>query len=570
MKSRIAASIAMAISLAASPHAFAQAPPARAPAAPAPPVQTHSPPPLLTQAPLAQPTPPQQPPLAQPAQPTPPDGPPQPPIAEPAQPPAPASTAPPAPPLASPLPAGPTWVTLRLLHDKGVISDAELASALRDIGVVGGGDATTLVVAKLKATLYGYIEGNYKYDSTQTCVEFCGSTQVARPGTYRGNHGRTIFSARDSRIGLRLAAPEEHGVRVSGVIETDFFGPTTTTEQSTYSNPVLRIRTSFLKIETPVLDVSIGQQWTLFGWQPYFVSASVQYPGLPGATFERTAQLRLSKTLRSDAVTADIAVAANRPPQQDSAVPEGVAGLRLQFNHWTGQHTAYMAYTAIQPATLAISGDLRRLRIPELAVTPHTGIVKTGGGVAVDAYLPIIPATQASKENALSLNGELAITRGMSDAYTTLGAAGTANAAIPATTPEGAPTPYTPNFDPGLAVIDAAGHVELLKWLAYFISLEFYPGGLGGRVGMVANYGHMESSNATSLGAASPAAGNPTAQAAAAARIRDHEDMYELGLFVDPTRATRLAVSGSLYDDTYGDGVSAKNYSAIVSGWLFF
>src|SRR6185295_17614284 len=333
----------------------------------------------------------------------------------------------------------------------------------------------------------GYIEGNFKFDSTQTCLEFCGNTQVQRSGTYRGNHGRTIFSARDSRLGIRLAAPEEHGIRVSGVLETDFFGPTTTTEKGTYVNPVLRIRASYLKLETPVLDILIGQQFTLFGWQPVFVSASVQYPGLPGEAFERTPQLRLSRTIKSDAVTTEIAVAANRPPQQDSATPEGVAGLRLQFNTCTGAHTAYMAYSAIQPASIAISGDIRQFRVPELAAVPHSGITRTGGGIAFDAYLPIIPATKASKDNALALNAELSITSGMADDYSALGAAGTANAAIPPATAGGTPTPYTPNFDAGLAAIDAAGNVELIKWLAYLVSLEFYPGGTSGRLGMVAN-----------------------------------------------------------------------------------
>jgi hypothetical protein len=492
-----------------------------------------------------------------------------------------ATTQPPAaPPPATPPPAaaparpaeprGPEWTSLRLLHDKGLISDAELASALSDIGVGGAGDATTLVVAKLKTTIYGYIEGNFKYDSTQTCVEFCGNTQVQRSGTYRGDHGRTLFSARDSRLGIRLAAPAEHGIRVTGVLESDFFGPTATTEQGTYSNPVLRIRTSFLKIETPVLDVLIGQQWSLFGWQPAFISASVQYPGLPGETFERTAQLRLSKTIKRDAVTTDIAIAANRPPQQDSATPEGVAGLRLQFNKWTGQHTTYMANTAIQPASIAITGDVRQVRIPELAVTPHHGIPRTGGGIAFGLYLPIIPATATSKDNALSLNGEVSITSGMSDAYTALGGAGTANAAIPPAMPGGAATAYVPNFDAGLAAIDAAGHVDLIKWLAYFASLEFYPAGTGGRLGVVVNYGHMESSNARSVGTASSAAASPADQAAAAAKIRDHEDVFEIGVFVDPTRSTRIAASGSLYNDVYGDQVAAKNYATMVSGWLFF
>jgi hypothetical protein len=33
---------------------------------------------------------------------------------------------------------------------------------------------------------------------------------------------------------------------------------------------------------------------------------------------------------------------------------------------------------------------------------------------------------------------------------------------------------------------------------------------------------------------------------------------------------TRVALSGSLYNDVYGDGATAKNYSVIMSGWLFF
>jgi len=35
-------------------------------------------------------------------------------------------------------------------------------------------------------------------------------------------HGRTQFSARDSRIGFRIQAPETSYLRVSGVLEMDF------------------------------------------------------------------------------------------------------------------------------------------------------------------------------------------------------------------------------------------------------------------------------------------------------------------------------------------------------------
>jgi len=524
----------------------------------------------------AQPAPPSPDPAAQP-QPTPADPAPEPP------PPAPDTTSPPPPPVAAPAPAppaapapmvprGPEWTSLRLLHDKGVISDAELASALKDIGVVGAGDATTLVLAKLKTTIYGYVEGNFVYDSTQTCVEFCGNSQIQRSGTYKGDHGRTIFSPRDSRLGVRIAAPEEHGIRVTGLLEADFLGPTATTEQGTWSNPVLRIRNSFLKMETPVLDILIGQTWTLFGWQPNYLAASAQLPGLPGQMFERTSQLKLSKTIKSDPVTAELAVAANRPPQEDSATPEGVAGIRLAANHRSGAHSGYMVSTTVVPASIAISGDLRKFRIPAFAAASDRGHVKVGGGVSASVYLPIVPATKESKDNALSITGEVSIGAGTSDMYTALGAAGTANATLPATA-AGAPQTYPANFDPGLAAVDATGHIELIKWTSYLACLEFYPGGTGGRLGTFANFGHMESSNAKNVGTAVAAGTSDAAIAAAAAakaRIRDHEEFYEVGLLFDPTKATRVAASGSLYDDTYGDGKDAKNYALIMSGWLFF
>ncbi|HET7499577.1 MAG TPA: hypothetical protein VFK02_01185 [Kofleriaceae bacterium] len=485
-----------------------------------------------------------------------------------------APSAPPAPAPAAPaVPKGPEWTSLRILHAKGIITDAELASAAKDIA--GAADAITLVLARWKTTVYGNIEANYAYDTTQTCVESCGSTQVQKPGTYRGEHGRTVFSPRRSRFGLRIAAPEEHGIRSSALLEADFLGPTTTTEQGLWSNPVLRIRHAYFRMETPVVDLLVGQTWSLFGWQSTFNVTSVQPPGVVGELFERTTQLRLSRTIKSDAVNTDLAIAANRPPQQDSATPEGVAGIRLSFNKWTGVHTGYVGATTINPASVAISGDLRKFRIPEFAVTPHTGHVRIGGGVAFDAYLPIVPATKQSRDNALAITGELAIGQGTSDAYTSLGAAGTANATLPPATMTGPPIPYPANFDPGLAAVDASGHIELIKWTSYAASLEFYPAGTGGRLGTFATFGHMESSNAKTVGTASPppAPATPAATAAAtaaAARIRDHEEYYEAGLFVDVTKGIRLATAGSLLADTYGDGVQAKNYRLMMSGWLFF
>lgn len=482
----------------------------------------------------------------------------------------PAAPAAPAP--ATPSPAAPDataargaeWTSLRLLRDKGVISEAEYTSAVKDLGGnVGAGESATLVVGKLKTTLYGFVQADFVYNTTQSCQEFCGNLPIQKEGTYRGDHGRTTFSPRDSRFGIRLAAPEEHKIRVSGTLEADFFGPTSTTEQGTWVNPVLRVRHAFLKMETPVVDVLIGQTWTPFAWGAAYLMTSVQEPGLPGQVFQRTTQLRLSKAIKQDAFTVELALAALRPPQMDSATPEGVVGARILFPRWTGAHTSYMTASAVAPASFGISADVRRFNIAELSTAPQNGKVKIGGGVAFDLFLPIVKATKESKENALSLSAELTIGRGTSDLYTGLGAAGTSNPSIPPTTPGGTAGTYVPNFDPGLAAYDANGKLDLIKWTSYMVGLEFYPGGTGGRLGTFVNYGHMQSANTDRFGGANvndPVAG----------RTRESEDFYNAGLFFDPTKVTRIGADVAMYADHYVDGTDAKNYSAMTSAFLFF
>lgn len=493
--------------------------------------------------------------------------------AAPAPTPAPVEPAPAAQPAAAPAPtpaqAPPTargveWTSLRVLRDKGLLSQAEYESAVKDLGgVVGAGDASTLVVGKLKTTLYGFIQADFVYNSTQSCQEFCSNFPIQKEGTYRGDHGRTVFSPRDSRFGIRLAAPEERGIKVSGTLETDFFGPTTTSEQGTWVNPVLRVRHAFFKLETPIVDVLVGQTWSPMGWGASYLVTSVQEPGLPGQMFQRSPQLRLSKTWKSDSVVVEAMAAALRPPQMDSATPEGVIGARISLPKLTGAHTSYMTASTLNQASLAVTADVRRFRIPELSSAPKNSHVRVGGGVAVDLFVPIIPATKESKDNALSLTAELMIGRGTSDLYTALGAAGTTNPATPPTTPGGMPGTYVPNFDAGLAAFNADGKVELVKWTSYMVGLEFYPGGTGGRLGTFVNYGHMQSANTDRLGGANvndPVAG----------RTRESEDFYNAGLFFDPTKVTRIGADVGLYDDHYVDGTDAQNLSLMASAFLFF
>jgi hypothetical protein len=422
------------------------------------------------------------------------------------------------------------------------------AAAVAPPPAPAAGDGVSVVVSRLRLTLYGFVQLDMAYNSTESCAESCSNALIQKPGTYRGDHGRVVFSPRDSRFGIRIAGPEAEGLGTSGVLETDFFGPTATTEQGMFSAPVLRVRQAYLKLETPIVDVLVGQAWNLFGWQATYLVTSAQEPGYPGELTQRTSQVRISKTVRTGAVDVELATAAERPPQMDSATPEWVVAARVVVPGWTGRHGG-----AVQPASLAVSADLRRFRVAALAANPGAGHVKFGGGVAIDGYLPIIAATPRSQDNALSLIGEAVIGAGISDAYTALGAAGTSPSALPAGTTGAGAVAYTPNFDPGLAAYDAAGHLELIQWRSYMLGAEYFPPGVGGRLWTFANHGHMASPNARRFGDA-----------------RTSEDFDNAGAFVDVTSVVRVGADAARYADHYLDGTTARNYSAMVTAYLFF
>ena len=61
--------------------------------------------------------------------------------------------------------------------------------------------------------------------STQSFGTAAGNTILQRVGTFRGNHDQLQFTARDSRFGLRLGAPDTKWVKASAVIEADFGKP---------------------------------------------------------------------------------------------------------------------------------------------------------------------------------------------------------------------------------------------------------------------------------------------------------------------------------------------------------
>jgi len=418
------------------------------------------------------------------------------------------------------------------------------------------------VQGKWGTTFYGFVEFDAIHDSTQPALTTINDSQgngaLARPGTYAADNGQTLFGARNSRIGFKLDAPVIDNLKASAVLEMDFLGnqPTSTASQAAMiGNPAFRIRHMALKVENPIVDVLLGQYWQLFGWQSAFHPNTVEIQGVPGQVYSRAPQARLSKTIKTDPVNVDLAVAAARPVSRNSQVPDGQAGVKLTVNHWQGLHTAGSTGTAVDGLAVGVSGVARHFILPGFYGNGHSRT--NGWGLSLDALIPIVPATIDHRANALTVTGSFVTGTGISDLYT--GLTGGVGFPTPPNPDMVTPPPtYAADIDNGMVTFDANGKIHTIDWQSYIVGVQYYlpP---AGKVWVSANYSGMKSNNATHY-----------TNTAGLSKIFDKSYWADANVFCDVTRAVRLGAEYAYFHQTYGDGTPAKNTRLQFSGFYIF
>jgi hypothetical protein len=417
--------------------------------------------------------------------------------------------------------------------------------------------ARPAVTSKWDATLYGFIEGDAIRDSTQGLNDNAGNTAIARAGSYAAKHGQFTQGARNSRIGVRITPPvTASGIKATGVLEMDFVGnqPPGLTESGFFVSPTFRLRQGYLRLETPILDVVIGQYWDLFGWQAAFHPGVVQITGIPGEVLTRAAQIRLGKRIPAGPASIEVAIAAVRPPQRDSGTPDAQAGIKLNLDTVKAYHTASNTTTTLDSAAIGVSVVGRRFAVDEFSAKPGAQVVRDGYGISLDAILPVLPATATDHGNALTITASYVNGAGTADLYSAL-SGGVSQAALPNPDKLNPAPVYTPNIDNGLALFSVDGTLHPIQWTTYIVGAQYYlpP---SGRVFLTANYSHASSSNAHAFGAAS--------------KVFDKQDWADGNLFVDLTPAIRLGAEVAWTNQTYVDAVEGTNYRVQLSGFLLF
>jgi hypothetical protein len=464
--------------------------------------------------------------------------------------------------------------TLLALRERGHLTEEEYDTALRDmndsIGHDAASEAPTFVLGKFSTTFYGRAKADFIYDSTESFSDLAGNSLIQRPNlivppgqvpipiNYAGNNPRMTFSIRDSRFGFYVRAPEVSGVRVSGLLEMDFFGDVASnaTEQQSYSTAIApRLRHYYFRVENPIVDILVGQYWHLFGWQNAYHPASVQAQGLVGELYSRDLQVRLSKTLASPWLSVEVAAAVLRPPQRDSGKPQEEVGLRVMLNKWTGLMTNGASGTSLAPLSVGVSANFRDMTVPEMSLTPQASVDLGTHSIAVDAYVPIIPATATRKGNALSVHGEYVSGYGIADLYTSLNG-GIGFPAIPLNGVQGAA--YPQNIDNGLVTFDGVGNLHAIQWTTYLAGLQYYLPFTNGKALIAANYGHIESNNIALF--TQTAIANPSVLTFAQATAVIHQtDLYDFDLITDIAYGVRIGIEGAYYRQEYVDGTTAKD-----------
>jgi hypothetical protein len=405
---------------------------------------------------------------------------------------------------------------------------------------------------------YGYARFDAIIDSTQSFDDGLSPWLIQRAGTYRGDHARAIFTARDSRVGFKVKAPEYSGLRSSAVLELDFYG-LTISDAKKHDQVVfgpLRIRHAYAKLETDIVDVIAGQTYDVFGWGGTFYPATVGYLGVPGQIYHRTPQLRVEKTINAGGLAVTPAVAAVKPGQRDNGgFPDVQGGIKLSLDQWKGAAHSGFGPADIKPISVGISGVFRHFEVPVFKLEPGSEAQTTNGyGIAAQVLLPVIPAVSTKdKANALTLTGEFSLGTGIAELHGGMDG----GSRLPVVTDPSMLNPapaYPQNIDPGLLTFDRELNAKTINWKAFVAGGQYHLPVGNGSIWLGGVYSRVWSDNIKKLTPAPNWGG-----------IFTKAEFIDVSVGFELTPALMIGLAGQTLKQTFADMSPPKPVAGQVS-----
>ena len=197
-------------------------------------------------------------------------------------------------------------------------------------------------------TPYGYIKFDAAHDTARTAYGDL-AFWVMPKSAVGGNERELNFSARETRFGLNIAAPESRGVKTTGRLEIDFYE-----EVATANKYLPRLRLAYVDLAwSNGWSLRLGQEWdTYISFHPDMVDASAL--AYQGHLYARHPQVRLTKEAKlgeDTALTVKLAVqhgrnsgnidGDNQPDENAAAVPNFHGSLVLKSRLLTDRQSTF-------------------------------------------------------------------------------------------------------------------------------------------------------------------------------------------------------------------------------------
>lgn len=345
---------------------------------------------------------------------------------------------------------------------------------------------TLLKEGELTVTTGGFIEMDAIFDTTRSFNESIGNYPVAPPNTPNGDNGRTLFSIRNSRLDFGVEYQARPDLTTLGYFEFDLLGYNPTppgstgaiqTESGFVTNATVRVRQAYFSVTHDGWNGLAGQTWQLFGWQPFYFQTTVDVLPIPATPYTRTPQLRVIKgDFVAPLVRLQGAFAINRPPQRDSSVPELQAGIRISYDGWRAVlSNGGFGDLEAQPLSLAVSGLFREIVVPNYAGSVSNEIHFPATALAINAFVPILPATAEGSQNSLGLTGSWTIGNGYGDEFLgwTGGTAANLGGAVAGSLTSNLNQQRPISLDGGIGDFDSTGTFHLIQLMSFHADLEY-------------------------------------------------------------------------------------------------
>ena len=144
-------------------------------------------------------------------------------------------------------------------------------------------------------------------------------------------------------------------------------GSPAVSESAYFASPTFRIRHMALKLETPYRGRPGRSILAALRMAVQLPSQQRRDPGIARAGLLARPPIAADPHVQDRYRERGSRGRGRRPPQRDSGLPDGQAGLRLILNDWKGMRTAGGTGTSVDPLSVGVSGVARRFRLPIFA-----------------------------------------------------------------------------------------------------------------------------------------------------------------------------------------------------------